>query len=99
MKRIFLSCVDGQSDAYFKAMEDNGVKVERIPLDQLTKGYGAAHCMTQGMKREVYQTPTAVQAPKREAAAEGTTYNLAGQPVEKATSGIYIVDGKKVTKP
>lgn len=99
IKGRHIACVDGQSDAYFKAMEDNGVKVERIPLDQLTKGYGAAHCMTQVMKREVYQTPTAVQAPKREAAAEGTTYNLAGQPVEKATSGIYIVDGKKVTKP
>ncbi len=100
IKGRHIACVDGQSDAYFKAMEDNGVKVERIPLDQLTKGYGAAHCMTQVMKRAVFKVPTGIQAPKRESVtAKGVTYNLQGQQVEKTTNGIYIVDGKKVTVP
>ncbi len=100
IKGRHIACVDGQSDAYFQAMEDNGVKVERIPLDQLTKGYGAAHCMTQVMKRAMFQTPTSVQTPKYQSGAnEGSTYNLAGQQVEPTTNGIYIVNGKKVTMP
>jgi len=41
----------GQSSDYQKSMSDAGVKVEWIPLDELTKGYGAAHCMTQVIKR------------------------------------------------
>ncbi len=101
IKGRHIACVDGQSDDYFKAMEDNGVKVERIPLEQLIKGNGAAHCMTQVMMRAAYKIPTAVQASQREsvAAGDGNTYNLAGQQVTNADNGIYIVDGKKVVKP
>ncbi len=96
IKGRHIACVDGQSDAYFKAMEDNGVKVERIPLDQLIKGYGAAHCMTQVMKRAVYQKPTAIKAVQSDTEAKTATYNLAGQQVDNPAKGIYIVDGKKV---
>ncbi len=99
IKGRHIACVDGQSEAYFKAMEDNGVKVERIPLDNLIKGNGAAHCMTQVLKRAVFQAPTAIQAPQRESAAKGLTYNLEGKQVENPTKGIYIVDGKKVQMP
>ncbi len=94
-----IACVAGQSEAYQKALEDNGVKVEWIPLDQLTKGYGAAHCMTQVMRRGVFEAPTGIRAPQTRSAAEGTIYNLEGQQVENPSKGIYIIDGKKVIKP
>ncbi len=98
IKGRHIACVAGQSAAYQQALADNGVEVEWIPLDQLTKGYGAAHCMTQVMRREAYQEPTAIRSLKSASEAEGSTYNLAGQQVESTPSGIYIVDGKKVTK-
>lgn len=43
--------VDGQSDEFKQKLEDNGVEVEWIDLTNLTKGYGAAHCMTQVIER------------------------------------------------
>lgn len=39
--------VAGQSAALQKTLADNGVTAEWVPLDNLIKGYGAAHCMTQ----------------------------------------------------
>ncbi len=100
IKGRHIACVAGQSEAYQQALADNNVNVEWIPLDQLIKGNGAAHCMTQVIKRAVFQTPTGIRTPKPESAPEkGTTYNLAGQQVENPTNGIYIVDGKKVTMP
>ncbi len=99
IKGRHIACVAGQSEEYQKALADNGVTVEWIPLDQLTQGYGAAHCMTQVMKRSVFKTPTAIQAPQRINAAESTAFNLAGQRVANPTKGIYIVDGKKVNIP
>jgi len=98
IKGRHIACVAGQSAAYQQALADNNVKVEWIPLDQLTKGYGAAHCMTQVLRREVFQNPTAIRSPQSASDAEGSTYNLAGQQVDNATNGIFIVDGKKVTK-
>lgn len=44
--------VAGQSDALKAEYDRHGVKVEWIPLDNLTGGYGAAHCMTQVLSRE-----------------------------------------------
>ncbi len=35
--------------------EANGVKVEWVPLENLIGGYGAAHCMTQVMRRDTYR--------------------------------------------
>jgi len=43
--------VDGQSKEYREALKDNGVTVDWLPLENLTDGYGAAHCMTQVLKR------------------------------------------------
>ena len=54
--------VAGQSDELAKRFKDAGVTVEWIPLENLIKGYGAAHCMTQVLQREVYNggSPTAI---------------------------------------
>lgn len=47
-----IMAVGGQSKEYQEALAGHGVKVEWIPLDQLIKGYGAAHCMTQVVYRQ-----------------------------------------------
>lgn len=47
-----IMAVAGQSKALREELHRNGVKVTWIPLDNLTKGYGAAHCMTQVLGRE-----------------------------------------------
>ncbi len=99
IKGRHIACVAGQSTAYQQALADNGVRVEWIPLDQLINGCGAAHCMTQVMKRGKFTAPTAIKALVSKNDAEGPTYNMAGQQVENPTKGIYIVDGKKVTLP
>ncbi|MFI3323504.1 MAG: arginine deiminase family protein [Rikenellaceae bacterium] len=46
-----IMAVDGQSDTFVQQLSDNGVKVEWIDLENLVKGYGAAHCMTQVIER------------------------------------------------
>lgn len=46
-----IMAVDGQSDELHKAFEENGVTVHWIPLFNLTRGFGAAHCMTQVLQR------------------------------------------------
>ena len=43
--------VAGQSEAYQQRLEAAGVTVEWIELESLIDGYGAAHCMTQVLKR------------------------------------------------
>ena len=45
--------VGGQSETLQRRFADAGVKVEWIPLESLIDGYGAAHCMTQVLKRQV----------------------------------------------
>ena len=57
-----IMAVAGQSDELAKRFKDAGVTVEWIPLENLIKGYGAAHCMTQVLQREVYNggSPTAI---------------------------------------
>lgn len=45
-----IMAVGNQSDELQKVLSENGVKVEWIPLENLIKGYGAAHCMTQVTK-------------------------------------------------
>lgn len=47
-----IMAVEGQTQAYQNALAAHGVTVEWIPLDNLVKGYGAAHCMTQVMQRD-----------------------------------------------
>ena len=53
--------VGGQSAALQKRFSDAGVHVEWVPLDNLIDGYGAAHCMTQVLRREKF-TPAAPSA-------------------------------------
>lgn len=43
--------VGNQSEELAQALKAHGVKVEWIALENLIKGYGAAHCMTQVIKR------------------------------------------------
>ena len=57
-----IMAVGGQSEALQQHFSDAGVNVEWIPLESLIDGYGAAHCMTQVLKRETYHKPgTAVK--------------------------------------
>ncbi len=46
-----IMAVAGQSDEFVNKLKDNNVEVEWIDLTNLTKGYGAAHCMTQVIER------------------------------------------------
>ena len=47
-----IMAVGGQSEAYQQRLREAGVCVEWIPLENLIDGYGAAHCMTQVLKRQ-----------------------------------------------
>lgn len=46
-----IMAVAGQSTELQKRLSEAGVTVEWIPLESLIDGYGAAHCMTQVLKR------------------------------------------------
>lgn len=47
-----IMAVDGQSEQLRRDFADHGVDVTWIPLPNLTRGYGAAHCMTQILTTE-----------------------------------------------
>ena len=47
-----IMAVGGQSEALQQRFREAGVHVEWIPLESLIAGYGAAHCMTQVLRRE-----------------------------------------------
>ena len=47
-----IMAVGGQSEALQQRFREAGVHVEWIPLESLISGYGAAHCMTQVLRRE-----------------------------------------------
>ncbi len=47
-----IMAVDGQSEQLRRDFADHGVEVTWIPLPNLTRGYGAAHCMTQILTTE-----------------------------------------------
>ncbi|MBR4924990.1 MAG: hypothetical protein IKZ61_04475 [Prevotella sp.] len=49
-----IMAVGGQSETFRRRLSDAGVTVEWVPLESLIDGYGAAHCMTQVLKRERY---------------------------------------------
>lgn len=53
--------VANQSEELEKAYIENGVTVEWVPLENLIGGYGAAHCMTQVLRRDSYnEKPTSI---------------------------------------
>ena len=47
-----IMAVGGQSETLQQRLQEAGVTVEWVPLESLISGYGAAHCMTQVLKRE-----------------------------------------------
>jgi arginine deiminase len=53
-----IMAVGGQSEALQQRFRDAGVDVEWIPLESLIDGYGAAHCMTQVLQRQIYDGST-----------------------------------------
>ena len=50
-----IMAVGGQSPTFQRRLRDAGVTVEWIPLESLIDGYGAAHCMTQVLQRQVFR--------------------------------------------
>lgn len=48
--------VANQSGQLEQEYASHGVTVEWVPLENLIGGYGAAHCMTQVLRRDVYQS-------------------------------------------
>lgn len=47
-----IMAVAGQSEKYQHDLKSHNVTVEWVPMENLIKGYGAAHCMTQVMSRK-----------------------------------------------
>ncbi len=47
-----ICAIQGQSMEFAEALRDNGVMVDWIPAANLICGYGAAHCMTQVVRRK-----------------------------------------------
>ena len=92
-----IMAVGGQSEELQQRLSDAGVNVEWIPLDNLIGGYGAAHCMTQVLQREVYnldETPTGVRS-RSVNAKNGAAYRLNGTFANESDRGIIIQDSKK----
>ena len=93
-----IMAVGGQSETLQQRFREAGVNVEWIPLENLISGYGAAHCMTQVLRRATYTpSPTAVSAVEPASATGTAVYNLHGQrlPSASATRGIYVDGGRK----
>ena len=93
-----IMAVGGQSETLQQRFREAGVNVEWIPLENLISGYGAAHCMTQVLRRATYTpSPTAVSAVEPASATGTAVYNLNGQrlPSASATRGIYVDGGRK----
>ena len=92
-----IMAVGGQSEELQQRLSDAGVNVEWIPLENLIGGYGAAHCMTQVLQREVYipdETPTGVRS-RSVNAQNGAAYRLNGTFANESDRGIIIQDSKK----
>ena len=93
-----IMAVGGQSETLQQRFREAGVNVEWIPLENLISGYGAAHCMTQVLRRATYTpSPTVVSAVEPASATGTAVYNLYGQrlPSASATRGIYVDGGRK----
>jgi arginine deiminase len=90
-----IMAVGGQSEALQQRFREAGVTVEWIPLESLIDGYGAAHCMTQVLQREAYDTPTAVRGVHARNVESGTAYRLNATVANENDRGIIIQNGKK----
>ena len=90
-----IMAVGGQSEALQQRFRDAGVTVEWIPLESLIDGYDAAHCMTQVLQREAYDTTTAVRGVHARNVESGTAYRLNATVANENDRGIIIQNGKK----
>lgn len=95
-----IMAVAGQSEELQKRFSDAGVKVEWVPLENLIDGFGAAHCMTQVLRREKFtpSQPTSVNNVKESTSANTKTYHLNGVSADKNDKGIIIDKGTKYIK-
>lgn len=91
--------VAGQSLALQEDLRSHGVDVIWAHLENLTRGYGAAHCMTQVIRRTPVDDPgTSVAAISDHSSqitgGKGEILIVSEQPCEV---GIFTVDGKQIT--
>lgn len=92
-----IMAVGGQSAELQQRFRDAGVTVEWIPLESLIDGYGAAHCMTQVLRRAPYDpAATSINTPRLSTSGTNTTYHLDGISATTDTFGIIIENGRKV---
>ena len=93
-----IMAVAGQSETLQQRFRDAGVTVEWVPLENLIDGYGAAHCMTQVLQREVYEdyTPTSIRQINTIKTDDQPTYNLNGMQVSHPSKGLYVKKGRIV---
>ena len=94
-----IMAVGGQSEQLQQRLADAGVTVEWIPLESLIDGYGAAHCMTQVLQRQAYDSATGINPASILATrTRGTrAYRLDGTFATPSTRGIIIENGIKKT--
>ena len=93
-----IMAVGGQSEELQQRFRDAGVNVEWIPLESLIVGYGAAHCMTQVLQREVWKSdgsPSAVRSLSSTSVQGQPAYRLDGTVAKESDRGVIIQDGKK----
>ena len=94
-----IMAVGGQSEELQQRFRDAGVNVEWIPLENLIQGYGAAHCMTQVLQRQVYDgSATGVRGASVQTAEPQQAYRLNGTAVTDNDRGIIIQNGKKTVR-
>ena len=93
-----IMAVAGQSETLQQRFRDAGVTVEWVPLESLIDGFGAAHCMTQVLQREVYEgyTPTSIRQISTAKPDDQTTYTLSSIQVTHPSKGVYVRNGQKV---
>ncbi|MBQ0021043.1 MAG: hypothetical protein KBT39_11060, partial [Bacteroidales bacterium] len=88
--------VANQSEELQQAYRDNGVTVEWVPLENLIGGYGAAHCMTQVLRRDVYKpTPTGISEVAASTSAGTQKYLKDGEVLIQKENETYSVSGTR----
>ena len=95
-----IMAVGGQSQTLRQRFAEAGVNVEWIPLESLIDGYGAAHCMTQVLLREEWDSSnsTAIRYVDRQTTDSLPVYRLDGIPATNLTKGVLIDGNKKVVR-
>lgn len=88
--------VANQSEELEQAYRAHGVTVEWVPLENLIGGYGAAHCMTQVLRRDVYQSqPTGIDAltPSSPLLPANGKCLIDNTVIIESDSNLYTIDG------